>query len=107
MAPTRAQPLWCLDQGADLTARPFVLVAGDFVKTGGMDRANFALASYLARAGHRVTLVAHRVAPELTSIPGVTIRLVSKPLGSYFLGQWPLSWAAHAVSRTGARVIAN
>ena len=32
----------------------FALVSGDFVKTGGMDRANYALASYLARQGRAV-----------------------------------------------------
>jgi hypothetical protein len=40
--------------------KPYLLVTGDFVKTGGMDRANYALAHYLARQGgevHLVTLV--------------------------------------------------
>ena len=39
---------------------PFVLVTGDFVHTGGMDAANFALARYLGRSGAGVHLVAHR-----------------------------------------------
>jgi len=30
-------------------ATAYLLVTGDFVKTGGMDRANFALAEYLAK----------------------------------------------------------
>src|SRR5208337_2677613 len=30
--------------------KPFLLISGDFVKTGGMDRANHALATYLANS---------------------------------------------------------
>jgi glycosyltransferase involved in cell wall biosynthesis len=63
------------------------IVSGDFVKTGGMDRANYALADYLRRAEREVDLVAHRVAPELSGAPGVTFRRVRKPLGSYILGE--------------------
>jgi len=32
-------------------SRPYLLVAGDFVQTGGMDVANHALARYLLRQG--------------------------------------------------------
>jgi glycosyltransferase involved in cell wall biosynthesis len=92
-------------------ARPFALVAGDFVRTGGMDRANFALAAYLARAGHPVRLVTHRADPELAGLPGVSVRRVPKPLGSYLLGQWPLGWAARreagATRAAGGRVVVN
>jgi glycosyltransferase involved in cell wall biosynthesis len=91
--------------------RPFLLVAGDFVRTGGMDRANFALASFLARSGHPVRLVAHRADPELAGRPGVSVRRVPKPLGSYFLGQWPLARAgrheAGAARAAGGRVVVN
>ena len=38
----------------------WVLATGDFTTWGGMDRANHALASYLARSGREVHLVAHR-----------------------------------------------
>ena len=62
------------------------IVSGDFVKTGGMDRANYALADYLGRSERRVEIVAHRVAPELIA-RGVTFRRVPKPLGSYVLGE--------------------
>jgi glycosyltransferase involved in cell wall biosynthesis len=82
----------------------FVLVTGDFVPTGGMDRANYALASFLAGTGRSTRLIAHRVAPELAAVPGVTVHLVSKPLGSYFLGQWPLAWEGERAGRFGVRL---
>ena len=37
----------------------YLLVAADFVKTGGMDRANFALADYLAKQDYPIHLVAY------------------------------------------------
>lgn len=87
---------------------PFVLVTGDFVPTGGMDAANHALASFLARTGHPVELVTHRAAADLTAMPGVTVRRARKPLGSYFLGRWPLRWAAgRAAKGATGRVVAN
>jgi glycosyltransferase involved in cell wall biosynthesis len=91
--------------------RPFLLVAGDFVQTGGMDRANFALASYLARSGHPIELVTHRADPDLVALPGVAVRRVPMPLGSHLLGQWPLARAgrraAAATWAAGGRVVAN
>ena len=45
---------------------PWLLATGDFTESGGMDRANHALAAYLARHGRQVHLVAHRIDP-----PGV------------------------------------
>ena len=43
------------------------------------------------------SLVAHRVAPELTARPNVAFRRVAKPLGSYLLGSWPLAWAWRSI----------
>ena len=43
--------------------KPYLIVTGDFVKTGGMDRANYALARYVAERGAETHLVAYRVAP--------------------------------------------
>ena len=86
---------------------PFTLVAGDFVTTGGMDRANHALASFLARSGHPVRLVTHRADPALAARPGVSVQRVRKTLGSYFLGRWPLRWAGRRAGRSGGRVIVN
>ncbi|MDY3552147.1 glycosyltransferase family 4 protein [Gemmata sp. JC717] len=86
----------------------FAIVTGDFVPTGGMDRANYALASYLARSGHPVELVTHRASPELSALAGVRVRAARKPFGSYFLGRWPLRWeAARCAREAPKRVVAN
>jgi glycosyltransferase involved in cell wall biosynthesis len=67
-------------------APEWLIAAGDFVRTGGMDAANHALASYLARSGRTVHLVAHRVDPALAALPGVVVHPVRRPLGSHLLG---------------------
>jgi len=72
------------------------IVSGDFVKTGGMDRANYALADYLSRSGSRVELVAHRVADELATAAGVSVTKVAKPFESYLLGE---PWLERAGTR--------
>jgi glycosyltransferase involved in cell wall biosynthesis len=64
----------------------FAIVTGDFVPTGGMDRANYALADYIARHGDELQLIAHRVDPHLADRSNVTVHQVPKPLNSYFLG---------------------
>lgn len=90
---------------------PFVLISGDFVTTGGMDRANYSFASYLARHGHSVALVAHRAAPELLDLPTVRLHRVPKILGSYLLSGPLLDQAgrfwARRLARAGARVVVN
>jgi glycosyltransferase involved in cell wall biosynthesis len=87
------------------------IVTGDFVKSGGMDRANYALADFLARGGSRVELVAHRVADELADLPGVAFRRVRKPLDSYVLGEPLLDLAgrrvATSVIRRGGIAVVN
>jgi len=77
-----------------------VLVAGDFVRTGGMDAANHALASYLARQGNETHLVAHRVADDLRALPGIRFHAVPRPLGSHTLGFPLLDRAGRAVAGT-------
>jgi glycosyltransferase involved in cell wall biosynthesis len=91
--------------------KPYLLVSGDFVRTGGMDMANFALARYLADRGHEVHLVAHRVAAELRGRSNLWVHGAPKPFRSYFLGEPLLDrlgryWAARLESR-GARVLVN
>jgi glycosyltransferase involved in cell wall biosynthesis len=67
-------------------APAWLIAAGDFVRTGGMDAANFALAGYLARIGRETHLAAHRVDPELRRLPGIHAHWVPRPLGSHLLG---------------------
>jgi glycosyltransferase involved in cell wall biosynthesis len=85
----------------------FTLVSGDFVTTGGMDRANFAIADYLSRSGRKVTLVTHRVDDSLRNRPHLTIRIVPKLLGSHLIGSWPLAWAGKQASGQNGRVVVN
>jgi len=86
----------------------YVLVAGDFVRTGGMDVANFALADYLAREGEDVHLVAFRVSEELAAYPNVTAHTVRRPLGYDVLGAPLLGAAALLRQRDkAARFVVN
>lgn len=87
---------------------PWLIIAGDFVTTGGMDAANHALASYLARTGRRVRLVAHRVDAALASLPGVSVTTVPRPLHSHALGFPLLARAGRGAARTpGQHVVVN
>jgi glycosyltransferase involved in cell wall biosynthesis len=90
---------------------PYLIVTGDFVKTGGMDRANYALARYLADSGAETHLVAYRVDPELASRPNVIVHRVPKPARSYALAAPMLDrigrmWARRITQR-GGKVIVN
>ncbi len=91
--------------------KSYLLVTGDFVKTGGMDRANFALADYLTRQGKQVHLVAHRVAPELSAHGNVTFHRVPKAANSYLLASPLLNWMgrsqAQRMTAMGGRVLVN
>jgi glycosyltransferase involved in cell wall biosynthesis len=91
--------------------RPYLIVSGDFVRTGGMDAANYWMARYLAERGHEVHLVAHRIAADLARHANVRFHRVPKPARSALLGE-PLMdragrhWAASIGSRGGC-VISN
>ena len=92
--------------------RPVIIVTGDFVRTGGMDRANFALAEFLAdhpaQASH-VHLVAHRIDDKLYDHPRVSFYPVPKPLGSYWLAGTLLDYSAQKLAGKipDARLIVN
>ena len=90
---------------------PVALVTGDFVKTGGMDRANYALASYLLERGNEVHMAGYRVSADLMSKPNAVFHPVPKPLNSYFLGHPVLSsygWRlGRQIRQRGGRVIVN
>lgn len=89
----------------------YVLVSGDFVKTGGMDRANYALAAYLAARGDEVHLVSCRVAPDLLARENVAFHPVPKPLGSYLLTEPILDrigrGVAAPIAKRGGHVVVN
>lgn len=92
--------------------RPWLLASGDFVPVGGMDTANHALASYLARRiNGPVHLVAHRVADDLLSLPQIHLHRVPRPFGLHSVGEPLLSTVAarkaRGVRRCGGRVLAN
>ena len=91
--------------------KPYVIVSGDFVKTGGMDRANYALADHLSRRGDEVHLVAYRAEATLLARPNVRLHRVRKPLGSYTLGRPLLDRAGQRVAAElmprGGRVVVN
>jgi glycosyltransferase involved in cell wall biosynthesis len=88
-----------------------VLVSGDFVRTGGMDMPNFALAQYLANCGKSVQLVAYRVADALASHSNVRWCRVPKPMRSYLLGAPLLDLAGRKLGERclsrGGRVVVN
>lgn len=91
--------------------KPYLLVAGNFVKTGGMDRANYALALHLGERGFPTHLVGYRVDPGLAGLPNVFYHRVPKPLNSYFLAGPLLSRAglkfAPQVAAKGGRIVVN
>jgi glycosyltransferase involved in cell wall biosynthesis len=90
---------------------PILIVTGDFVKTGGMDRANYALADHLSQAGREVHLIAYRAGAELLARPNVVFHRVPKPLNSYTLGGPLLARFGRSVAKTvagqGGTVVVN
>jgi glycosyltransferase involved in cell wall biosynthesis len=91
--------------------RRYLLVSGDFAHTGGMDRANLALAAYLAGRGDEVHLAAHRVAPDLLALPNVTWHRAPRPLNSNLLAGPFLARLgrrlAGRIAAAGGRVVVN
>src|SRR5262245_58855415 len=78
-----------------------MIVTGDFGLAGGMDKANYYLAWYLAeQVGAPVHLVSHTIAEPLASHTRVTVHRVKRPFGRYILGDMLLD-------RTGRRLAAQ
>ena len=94
-------------------ARTWVLVAGGFHRSGGMDAANAALAMHLAERGSRVHLVCHLADDDLRKHKMVEVHRVERPAGSFFLGQWLIDSSGRRVARAvtsqdaSARVVVN
>jgi glycosyltransferase involved in cell wall biosynthesis len=90
-----------------------VIVTGDFTHLGGQDKANYALASFLAGRAAPVHLVAHRIDEPLASHPEVTVHHVARPLGSHLIGARSLDQTGRRVAREvaaghpGTRVVVN
>lgn len=93
-----------------MSNKPWMIVAGDFSETGGMDRANLQLANYLA-FDRPVTLVCHRVAESLANHPNVTVVPVARPFGKHLLGEPLLARAgrklANRLSQEFAHIVVN
>lgn len=91
--------------------RRWLIVTGDLVRTGGMDRANLALAEFLADRGVDTRLVAFRAESRLIDRANVRHDRVPLPFRSYTLGL-PLlaragARAARQVLASGGRVVVN
>jgi glycosyltransferase involved in cell wall biosynthesis len=92
---------------------PWFLVAEGIHRRGGMDKANAALAEYLASQGKAVHLVAFSVDPAVAELPGIATTYAAMPARSAFLGRFNLGRLGHAmaskVSRQSgdARVLVN
>ena len=75
-----------------------------------MDRANLALARFLATTGNAVTLVTHRADTELAGFANVTLQRVARPWGRHQLGALGLDRRARKCARAaaaGTRVVSN
>ena len=88
----------------------YLIVAADFVETGGMDRANLELAQYVAARGHHVHLVAHGITPWLAAIPGIRAHQVRRPFRMGSLGERLLDFEGRRLAAQlsqGTRIVVN
>lgn len=76
---------------------PWVIVADGFHRDGGMEKANAALASYLAEIGTPVHLVCNRAAPEFAEDPRFTVHRVARQRGPFFMREWQLGRLGRSV----------
>jgi glycosyltransferase involved in cell wall biosynthesis len=89
----------------------WAIITGDFVKTGGMDRANYALADFLARQGIKTNLIAFRAGEELLANANIHLHRVPKPFGSYTAALPLLHRSGRRVGKLiaarGGRIVVN
>jgi glycosyltransferase involved in cell wall biosynthesis len=90
----------------------YLLVSGDFTTWGGMDRANYELAWYLAEEPKaKVHLVSYHVAEPLCNHPNAVWHKLKKPLNSYLLAEPLMRREGRRIAKElvqqGARVIVN
>ena len=92
---------------------PWVIVAGGFHRSGGMDKANLALAEHLVSVDIPVHLVSYSIDEKLASHPLVICETVARPGGIYAIGDQLLNLKGRAVakrvlsSHPGAKVVVN
>ncbi|HTB17683.1 MAG TPA: glycosyltransferase family 4 protein [Bryobacteraceae bacterium] len=92
---------------------PWVIIAAGLHQKGGMDKANFALADYLLERETPVHIVTHSVDPSLQQHPLATVQLVTRPLNSFYLGEFTLAARGRQIARRilgqnpGAQVVSN
>lgn len=77
----------------------FLLVSGDFVRTGGMDMGNYFFADFLTRKGCEVHIVSHNVDSGLAKSPNVTWHRVPRPYHSTILGEPMLRLVGRRVAK--------
>ena len=88
----------------------WLVATGDFAAHGGMDRANYALAAWLAARDGDVHLVSHRVDAGLAARAGVHVHAVPRPFGAHLAGAPLLARAAARLTRrlpAGAYALMN
>ncbi len=76
----------------------WLMVSGDFVSHGGMDRANLELARYLSEIGE-VDVVTHQLDDALSTNASVHLHQCQRPWGANFLGERALKRMALASER--------
>lgn len=91
--------------------KPFLIVAANVIATGGMDRANLAVAEYVAKLGVELHIVAYSVQQRLLEYPNVTHHKVNKILNSEFLSEPLIDHTGRKVAKSiaarGGRVMVN
>jgi glycosyltransferase involved in cell wall biosynthesis len=90
---------------------PYLIVASAFTPTGGMERANHALALHLAQLGGPLHLVGHHASPGILAFENVRFHRAPRPLNADLLGMPLVNWIgrhwARRISAAGGRVIVN
>ena len=81
-------------------ASRYLLVAWDFIRTGGMDMANHALASYLADSGRDVHILAASASEDLTQRPNIHFHRIPRLAHSTFLSAPLLDNAGRRLAAT-------
>lgn len=90
---------------------PFLIVAANVIPTGGMDRANLAIAEYVVKLGIELHIVAYDVHPKLLEHPNVTHHKVKKFLNSEMLSEPFIDHTGRKIAKEitsrGGRVMVN